>query len=273
MAEPQEFVYGINPIHELVAAYPEEVQEILIARHRKDPRIRRLLEAAESRGIPVHGRPNEALTRLAGNVHHQGLVAVVSGFRYTPLDTLVTRLEQVRTPLVLLLDGIQDPGNLGALIRSAHVLGADAVIIPRDRAARVTPAARKASAGATEHLPVVRVTNVARTMVHLFEEVGIWWVGLDAEAGGLLHETDLDAPLGLVIGGEGKGMRQLTRKRCHFLCKIPSAGTTGVGSLNAAAAGAIALYEVQRQRSAARGAASPALDADSTGGSGGSEGP
>ncbi len=228
MADPPELVYGINPVRELVSEFPADVREILLARPRRDPRLRSILEAAEAHGIPVHLRPQHALARLAGTPHHQGLVAIVAEFRYMPFDTLLDTMSAAQHPLLLLLDRIQDPGNLGALIRSAHLLGADAVIIPRDRAARVTPAARKAAAGATEHLPVVRVTNVVRTMERLFKDAGIWWVGLDAGAPGTLEETDLTLPLGLVVGGEERGARQLTRKRCHFLCRIPSRGGRGV---------------------------------------------
>ncbi len=251
MAEPLEFVYGINPVREVVSGFPEDVREILVGKMRPNPRVDIILEQAGSRHIPVHRRPLQALTRLTGTEHHQGILAIVKPYRYASWEMLEDVLSATATPLVLLLDGIQDPGNLGALVRSAALLGVDAVLLPRKRSARVTPVVRKASAGAVEHIPIVPITNAARTMEALFKGHGIWWVGLDAGATSRLEEVDLTSPIGIVVGGEGAGMRQLTRKRCHHLCRIPYRATPGVDSLNASVAGAIALYETMRQRSAA----------------------
>ena len=251
MADSVEIVYGINAVKEITTGFPGDVKEILVGKARPNPRIHGVLEEAEKHDIPVHRRPLPALTRLTGTEHHQGLVAIVKPFRYTSWEALEDRLSSSAPPLLLLLDGIQDPGNLGALLRSAALLHADAVLIPRKRAARVTPAARKAAAGAAEHIPVVLITNVARTMERLFKDHGVWWVGLDADATSTLEDVDLTSPIGIVTGGEGDGMRPLTRKRCHHLCRIPCRTTPGVDSLNASVAGAIALYEAARQRSAA----------------------
>jgi 23S rRNA (guanosine2251-2'-O)-methyltransferase len=251
MAEPQEYIYGINPIQEMLSAHPDEVLELLLARDRRDPRVKGLLDLAAERGVKVHPRPTEVLSKLAGNDHHQGLVAVVRGFRYTDLETVIDQLKNDPAPMVVLLDGVQDPGNLGALVRSAHVLGATAVIIPKDRAAGVTPAARKASAGAAAHLPIVQVVNLARTMEQLFEDHGLWMVGLDHDAPTELAELDLTVPLGLILGGEGQGLRPLTKKRCQLMGRIPAFSSAGgVDSLNVSAAGAVAMYEVTRQRRA-----------------------
>jgi len=151
-------------------------------------------------------------------------------------------------PLLLVLDGVQDPQNLGALVRSAHVLGADGVLIPRHRAAPVTPAVVKASAGATEHTPIAQVTNVARTLEEL-KERGIWIVGASALGGRLPSEIDLTVPVALVLGSEGKGVRPLVLRACDLLVRIPMAGR--VASLNVSVAGAILLYETVRQRTAA----------------------
>jgi len=250
MASPEEYIYGINSVVEAISAHPEEVTEILLARDRRDPRLRRLLDRVQNHQIKVHPRPTHVLSQLAGNDHHQGVVAVVRGFQYMSLEATLQGIPEDETPLLLLLDGIQDPGNLGALIRSAHVLGAHGVIIPKNRAAGVTPTVRKASAGAAAHLPVVQVTNLARTMVNLFKKHGMWMVGLDQMAEQSLPALDLTVPLGLVIGGEGKGLRELTQKRCQLLGKIPQMARPGeVDSLNASAAGAVALFEVARQRS------------------------
>ena len=251
MSTLEEYVYGINTVQEMLSAHPEEVLELLLARDRRDPRLKRLLDMADTRGIKVHPRPTEVLSRLAGNDHHQGLVAVVRGFKYTTFEELVAQLSGVERPLVVLLDGVQDPQNLGALIRSAHILGAQGVIIPQDRAAGVTPTARKSSAGAVVHVPVVQVVNLARTMDALFEKHGLWMVGLDQDAPSDLSALDLTVPVGLVIGGEGRGLRPLTQKRCQLMGRIPSlAAAGGVDSLNASAAGAVAMYEVLRQRRA-----------------------
>lgn len=253
MSGSDEYIYGINAISEMLGSHPADVREILLARDRRDPRIKQLLELADKAGIKVHPRPTEVLTRLAGNEHHQGLVAVVRGFSYAELSDLQRILsekqENGQVPLVLVLDSIQDPGNLGGLIRSAHVLGAHGVIIPQDRAAGVTPAVRKASAGALAHMPIVQVVNLARTLEKLFEDSGLWVLGLDQEAPKMLSGLDLTVPLALVVGSEGKGMRPLTRKHCQMLGKIPQISHAGgVDSLNASVAGAIALYEIARQR-------------------------
>lgn len=249
MSSAEEYIYGINAVQEALTSHPQEVKELLLARDRRDPRLQKVLGLAEQAGIKVHPRPTDVLSKLAGNDHHQGLVAVVKGFRYASMADLEARLEGKENPLVLLLDNLQDPQNLGALIRSALVMGAEGVIIPQDRAAGVTPAARKASAGATAHLPIVQVVNLARTMQELFEQRGLWMVGLDQGAPSSLEKLDLKRPLGLVVGGEGKGMRPLIRKHCQLLGSIPQAATRGgVDSLNAGVAGAIALYEVMRQQ-------------------------
>lgn len=253
MSGTDEYIYGINAIMEVLSGHPGEVRELLLARDRRDPRLKTLLELADKAGIKVHPRPNEVLTRLAGNEHHQGLVGVVKGFAYQPLSELQEQLREKQAqgvvPLVLALDSIQDPGNLGALIRSAHVLGAHAVIIPQDRAVGVTPAVRKASAGALAHVAVVQVVNLARTLEQLFEDSGLWVLGLDQDAPGPLSKLDLTVPLALVVGGEGKGMRPLTRKHCQLMGRIPQTSSPGrVDSLNASVAGAIALYEIARQR-------------------------
>lgn len=248
MSAQDEYIYGINSVQETLTAHPTDVKELLLARDRRDPRIKPILELAEQHRVKVHVRPTEVLSKLAENDHHQGLVAVVKGFQYLEFDALLERVSKTELPLVVLLDGIQDPHNLGALIRSAHVLGAHAVVIPQDRAVGVTPAVRKISSGALAHMPVVQVVNLARAMEQLFEKNGLWILGLDQDATEPLAKLDLKVPLGLVIGGEGKGMRPLTKKHCQLLGRIPQAKSSGVDSLNASVAGAIALYEIARQR-------------------------
>jgi len=198
----------------------------------------------------VREAPREKLDRLAGTDRHQGVVAVVADYRYRELGEL---LEGARAagapPLVVVLDGIEDPQNLGAIIRSAHALGAHGVVIPKDRAAGITPAAAKASAGAVEHCPVARVTNLAQALERL-KEAGVWTVATDASADEPISAVDLTVPTALVIGSEGAGVRPLVRRTCDRVARIPMQGK--VGSLNASASAAIALYEVLRQRTAAK---------------------
>jgi 23S rRNA (guanosine2251-2'-O)-methyltransferase len=173
-------------------------------------------------------------------------VAVVADYRYREVEEiLAAAAASKRPPLVVLLDGVEDPHNLGAIVRSAHALGAHGVVVPRDRAAGVTPSAAKASAGAVEHVPVARVTNLVRTLEEL-KEAGIWAVALVPDGDQDLAQVDMKGPTALVIGGEGQGIRPLVRKCCDHVARIPMVGR--VGSLNASAAAAITLYEAARQR-------------------------
>jgi 23S rRNA (guanosine2251-2'-O)-methyltransferase len=177
---------------------------------------------------------------------HQGVGAELSEFRYAELpDLLESARARGEPPLLLLLDGVTDPQNLGALVRSAHALGAHGVVVPKDRAAGMTPAAFKAAAGALEHCPIARVTNLSRAIDDLKED-RVWSVALAADGDRNLDELDLTAPIALVLGSEGKGVRPLVRKTCDHRARVPMMG--GVGSLNVAAAGAVALYEAARQR-------------------------
>jgi 23S rRNA (guanosine2251-2'-O)-methyltransferase len=187
------------------------------------------------------------LDRMGGEVNHQGLAAEVSGYPYSDLPVLLD-VASMRNepPLLLLLDHLQDPQNLGSLLRSAEATGLHGVLIPRRRAAGVTPAVVRASAGAAEHVHIVQVTNVVRAMEWL-KAYGVWLAGLDAVPDAQLYtDADLSGPLGLVVGSEGAGLSRLVREICDFLVRIPMQGQ--VGSLNAAVAGAVVLYEVRRQR-------------------------
>lgn len=245
-----EILFGVHPLREAIRAQPGDVLQIEVARGRHGPGVEQLLEEARRLGIPVHLRPPEAVTRAAGSEHHQGLVARIKGFEYADEEAV---LAACRTPgaLVVLLDCIQDPGNLGAILRSAHALGAHAAVVPKDRAVGVTPTVRKAAAGAVAHLPVGRVTNLARFAERLFEEAGLWILGLDHDAKVNLDRLDLTLPLGVVVGSEGKGIRPAVAKACQLKGRIPMAGR--IGSLNASAASAIAFYEIARQRGRAAG--------------------
>ena len=247
-------VHGLNPVRELLRAGAEGIAELWLApggdRGRTFAELQRLAEAA---GAKVRDAPRPRLDRLAGTDRHQGVVAVVADYRYRELGEL---LEVARAaaepPLLVLLDGIEDPQNLGAIIRSAHALGAHGVVIPRDRAAGVTAAVAKASAGAVEHCAVARVTNLARTVEEL-KEAGVWSVALAADGEAALPEVDLTDAHGAGDGSEGAGVRPLVRRTCDRVARIAMRGR--LDSLNAAASAAIALYEAARQRAPAEHAA------------------
>ena len=240
------FVYGVNPVLEALRAHPNEVVRVLLERGKEGRRSQgadRVAHAAAQAGVRVEDVRQGDLTHRSRSGVHQGVGAELADFRYAELDEL---LAGFRGPaLLLVLDGVTDPQNLGALVRSAYALGAHGVVLPKDRAAGVTPAAFKAAAGALEHCPVARVTNLSRALERIKEQ-GIWTVALAAEADRELSAFDLTLPTALVLGSEGAGVRPLVRKTCDHLARIPMAGQ--VGSLNVAAAGAVALYEIARQR-------------------------
>lgn len=238
-------VYGLNPVVELLKAGRDRIDEILIAQGGKPGRVAELQTLARSAGVTVRSRPREELNDLARGAVHQGVIARVGEFRYLSLDDLLDRTD---IDLAVMLDGIQDPMNLGAIARTALAAGAGALIIPKDRAAKVTPAAMKASAGTLSRLPVARVTNLNRTAEAL-KKAGYWLLGTSGRAEESLYQTDppLDK-LVVVIGAEGKGVGPTLAKKCDFLVKLPLAG--GVESLNASAAAAAVLFELSRRRSA-----------------------
>ena len=240
-------VYGVNPVRELLRAGGEGLAELWLAEGAERPRAFSELERlGRERGAKVRTAPRPRLDRLAGGAAHQGVVAVVADYRYRDVeDLLAAARERDEPPLLVVLDGVEDPQNLGAVVRSAHALGAHGVILPRDRAAGVTPAAAKASAGAVEHCPVARVANLSRTLEQL-KEAGVWSVAAVPDGDRALREVDLAGATALVVGGEGEGVRPLVRRTCDFTARIPMAGR--LGSLNASAAAAIALYEAARQR-------------------------
>jgi 23S rRNA (guanosine2251-2'-O)-methyltransferase len=240
------FVYGVNPVLEALKVHPHEVVRVLLERGREGRRSQgayRVAHAAAQAGVRVEDVRQGELAHRSRSGVHQGVGAELADFRYAELEEVLTG---VRDPaLLLVLDGVTDPQNLGALVRSAHALGAHGVVLPKDRAAGVTPAAFKAAAGALEHCPVARVTNLSRALEQM-KERGIWTVALAAEADRELSALDLTVPTALVLGSEGAGVRPLVRKTCDHLARVPMAGQ--VASLNVAAAGAVALYEVSRQR-------------------------
>jgi 23S rRNA (guanosine2251-2'-O)-methyltransferase len=240
------FVYGLHAINAVLERAPERLLELWVAQPRDDVRTRELRERAEAAGVRAQTVGGEALAKLVGEVAHQGAVAAVRPLKGWDEHDLVDALSQItEDPLLLVLDGVTDPHNLGACLRTADAVGAHAVLIPKDRAAAVDGVVRKVAAGAAEFVPVASVTNLARTL-DMLKQRGIWVVGTDGEAPQTLYAADLKRPLALVLGGEGDGMRRLTRERCDFLVRIPMAGQ--VESLNVSVAAGVALFEARRQR-------------------------
>lgn len=240
-------VYGI---HAVSAALKRSgaVAEILIAEDgRLNPRLTKLLDQARNMGVKIRKVKREALDDAAQGERHQGIVAVLSGSEMPvvagDLEDLLEVLDH--PPLLLVLDGVQDPHNLGACLRSADAAGVDAVIVPKDKAVGLTPVVRKVACGAAESVPFFQVTNLARTLRDL-QERGIWLIGAAGEAEKSLYQADLSGPLALVMGAEEQGMRRLTREHCDLLVSIPMAGS--VSSLNVSVATGVCLFEAVRQR-------------------------
>jgi 23S rRNA (guanosine2251-2'-O)-methyltransferase len=237
------WIYGINPVAEALGSGRCRMREIWVAHGRGLKGLEGIIGVAESKGIPMRKVERSQMDSLTKSASHQGVVGFIDQFNYADLDDVLQRDEG--DPFLLILDGIEDPGNLGALIRTADACGAWGVVIPKDRAAGITPAVAKSSAGAVFHIPLVRVTNIASTISKI-KERGIWVAGAAAEAPTEIYDHDLAIPLAVVIGGEGRGIRPLVKRECDLFASIPMKGK--VNSLNASVAGAIILYEVLRQR-------------------------
>lgn len=240
-------VYGMHAAGRFLERYPDRVVRLLTAEDRADRRLRQLRRLAEELGVTTAAAPREELDRHAAGGAHQGVVAVVRPRPPGDEGDLASLLDGLaEPPFLLILDGVQDPHNLGACLRSADATGVHAVIAPRDRAAGLTPAARKVACGASETVPFVQVTNLARTLRELAGR-DIRLVGTDEAAPETVFDTDLGGRLGLVMGGEGRGLRRLTREHCHALVRLPMLGT--VESLNVSVATGVCLYAALRERS------------------------
>ncbi len=235
----RELAWGLHPVREALQRAPERVLELWALERRADARIAEVLALAEAQGIRCQFVPRETLDGMAGGGVHQGVVARLAPAAALDEDDLYDLLDRLQgPPFLLVLDGVQDPHNLGACLRTADAAGAHAVIVPKDRAAGLTPAARKAAAGAAETVPLVQVVNLARCLRAL-KERGIWVAG--AEAGGeSAFKADLSGPLALVLGAEGTGLRRLTREHCDLFLSLPMRGA--VESLNVSVAAGILLY-------------------------------
>ncbi len=248
-APREEAVVGVNAVLEGLRA-GRSFRRILIQRGRRGNEIDEIERAARERGIPIHHEPREALERLAGTPKHQGLVAFPTEGHYRAFeDLLADAAQRPGGPFLVVLDGVEDPRNLGAIARTAEAVGAHGLIVPQRRAAGVTAVAMKASAGALSHLPVGQVVNLARAMEHMKSE-GCWLVGLDANGESLYTAIDYRSPLAIVVGHEGEGLRASTLKACDFRVRVPMQGR--VSSLNVSVAAAVVLYEALRQRTTPR---------------------
>ena len=236
------WIYGVNPVREaLRAGLP--VEDLLFCRQRMREEVTEILERCRRKGIEPKKIDRPSLDRLTHNAPHQGIAARLPSFPYRELEEV---MEREGVPSFLVLDGIEDPRNLGAIIRTAEACGVWAVVIPERRAAPITGAVAKASAGALFHLPVVKVKNLGNAIRRL-KGWGIWIIGASAEAPTSLYDGDLTVPLAIVIGGEGRGIRPLVKRECDMLLSIPMRGK--VNSLNASVAASVILYEMTRQRS------------------------
>ena len=243
----RQYVCGLHAVRTLLTVRPGSVQEINVADSRSDRRCAPVIELASAADVPVHILPRHELDLLQPGVRHQGVIASVDlpaeGLREQELKPFLDNLGM--SPFLLVLDGVQDPHNLGACLRTADAAGVHAVIVPRDRAAHLTPTVRKVASGAAETVPLFSVTNLARSLRTL-KEAGIWLYAASDNAEGVIFDADLQGPVALVLGGEGKGLRRLTRELCDHQVAIPMAGQ--VESLNVSVAAGVLLYEAVRQR-------------------------
>ena len=241
-----ELLYGIHPVLEMLAAGRRRIYKIYLAKEKKSGHLARIASMAETRGISKKSISPADFKALTGTIDHQGAAAVVSPYpQVTVQDILHMVPGEDRKHFLLMLDNIQDPQNLGAIIRTALCVGIHGVIVPKDRSAPPTPAVSRASSGALEHIRLVRVTNLVQTIKHC-KNSGLWVLGLQKDAAQSIYASDLSGSIALVLGGEQKGIRRLVKKHCDFLVSIHQQGA--FNSLNASVAAAVAMYEAFRQR-------------------------
>jgi 23S rRNA (guanosine2251-2'-O)-methyltransferase len=242
----QDLIFGVNPILEKLRAAPEEISKILLARGPLRPILKSLETDARKLQIEIQFVDAKELDYLAHGQNHQGALARVRAYSYAPFSELESTTSEACSQTVLILDGITDPRNFGAILRTAEAVGAGDIIIPKDRSVRITPVVLKASAGAVNHLRIYRLTNLRRALMSL-KSSGFWIVGLDANATETYDSKEYPNKLGIVLGSEGQGLRPLIAKQCDYLVRIPMKGK--ISSLNVSVAAAILLYEVSRQHS------------------------
>jgi 23S rRNA (guanosine2251-2'-O)-methyltransferase len=256
-------LYGLHPVEEALRAGLRRFDHVCVAKERHDARLQAVIDLCRAAGVRLRFEPREQLTRLAQTSAHQGVVAVVREKSVLELEDLLQVKSGGRARLFLALDGVEDPQNLGALLRTADGAGVDGVVLTERRSAPLSPVAIKASAGASEHVRMARVVNLVRALEQM-KAANVWSVGLDERGSSNYDEFDFTGDCVVVLGREGAGLHDLVRKTCDHLLKIPMAG--GVSSLNVSAAGAVVLYEAARQRRRAgrsAGEGSPTQGADS----------
>ncbi len=240
-----EHIFGLHSVQALLKSAPQRVQQVIVLRGRHDQRVQKVLAAAQKQQITVRQLDRKELDKLTDG-NHQGVIALATPGELHDEKFLYSLLEKLEeTPFVLVLDGVTDPHNLGACLRSAEAAGVHAVIAPKDNSASLNATARKVACGAAEVLPYIGVTNLARTLKQL-QERGLWLIGAAGEAEQSVYQADLKGPMALVMGAEGKGLRRLTRETCDSLINIPMAGE--VSSLNVSVATGVCLFEAVRQR-------------------------
>lgn len=242
----RELIYGLHAVQALLKSTPQRVIEIYVLQGRNDNKLQKIQQLAEQNGIACQAMGRSKLDELAEEENHQGVIAVCTpGERYDEA-WLFAFLEKLNEPpFLLVLDGVTDPHNLGACLRTAEAAGVHAVVVPKDKSVGVTPVVRKVACGAAEVLPIIPVTNLARTLKKL-QEQGVWLFGAAGEATQTVYESNLTGPVALLMGAEGDGLRRLTMDSCDHLMKIPMAGT--VSSLNVSVAAGVCLFEAVRQR-------------------------
>lgn len=242
-----EWVYGLHAINSLLKHKPDAILQLYVQKNRDDERIQAVLTRASTLGLPVTQSSRAELDEKADGVH-QGVIALCKPIKLEKTEGFLKELIKGldHPPFLLVLDGVTDPHNLGACLRSAEAAGVDAVIVPKDKSALMTPVVRKVACGAAEIVPFIAVTNLTRCLQSL-QKQGVWVLGTAGEAEQSLYQTDLKGPLALVLGSEGKGMRRLTRENCDSLLSIPLAGE--VSSLNVSVSAGVCLFEAVRQRS------------------------
>lgn len=242
-----EIIYGIHAVKSLLEREPQRFIEVFILKGRDDKRLTPLIHEIEANGVTVQVANRQWLDDKAEGGVHQGIIARIKEGRQFHENDLPDLVEKTSSPFLLILDGVTDPHNLGACLRSAEAAGVHAVIVPKDRSAPLNATAKKVASGAAETMPLIRVTNLARTLRYL-QEQNVWIVGTAGEADHTLYQSKLTGSLAIVMGAEGEGMRRLTREHCDELISIPMAGT--VSSLNVSVATGVCLFEAVRQRTA-----------------------
>jgi 23S rRNA (guanosine2251-2'-O)-methyltransferase len=237
-------IFGIHAVEEALGARGRAFEYVAIVPGRGDSRIQKIAQLCRAEGVPLRTMPRDQLTRLAKTAGHQGVVAVTAEKQYVDVDDVLAH-KRGQYAFIAMLDGVEDPHNLGAIIRTAEGAGVDGLIIPERRAAGVTATVVKASAGASEYVPIAKVMNLSRTLEQLKSQ-NIWTVGLDERGNKLYYELDYKMDCALVLGAEGHGLHEQIRNKCDFLVSIPMLGK--IASLNVAVAAGVVMYEVARQR-------------------------